>query len=1126
MNRVVSSTLVLLLLATSVLPSVTTANEPPLADAGLDQHVSRGSTVLLDATGSHDPDGTIERYDWSIETRGGRTITPNCPNCSRTRFRPNAVGTYIVSVTVTDDDGAKRRDTLYVTVSPGAGPEVDVSGPETPRVGEQAIYSATVDAGSAPLDHIVWSLDGTTIATDSLSEANDVDTITRSFPNTGTRTITATVYDSDGQTDTESFDLSIRRSRNQPQPTPDSPSPTPIAEGYLPTITGDKEVTGTRPLRGSYSVQSAPSSSHVRSISWFGDGARLGSGRSLTTDWEPGDHSLYAMVTYSDGSNDIARFSDGSTTVVADPKPSVELPSLDSYGAVSGRATASDSYDNLRSVHVRLGGTEIGHTKMDATSPGRMQHYRTVSFDSQKFEAGKQYTLTVTAVDTRGQTSTLERTLTPAKMPEIIQSGFVKNNVDSYDERIDPKRYTAHHVTKIDLNGVDPEDVEIRFGGKKKGVMKMSKKVEKNQDAIIVDSYWCGENPNEYKILEKISVKNPWHDNTEWSTEIENILHVQPSPPEIRLTVINDGTTGYNPSNWGMVVDASDSFDPDGSDLKFTWKKGAEPIKPDNMTAKFRSVEFAELEVEDEYGLTSRRQYNFLDDYVPNVQDVTVLSEGPYKPNDTVRLRITTNPYQFSKNSYHLYYNLGVSIEGATGTVAEWQKRFISPDEYNASDPRFYTGVVEIPASELFDPSERPKLRVYNQDKPETNKEVEIPEVEVLRTYGTVWQNPRIKSTEYLVKRPTYKWKLATSPSKRDNYLSKGYTIDSKSRDGFEYTLEERKKVKDAKYEDVDRSFSNELQQSAFLQGHPDWWSTGREAEKHTYTTTEHEWRDSKSGRGTFTGRTRRVQTHPPEYRTLKEYAHEYRVEKTGTRTVRKTRQVEVTKTDTKYVMQCSPYGICLEVPEEYTYTTTVTRTYTTTKEYTYTVSRTSTYWSYQKFHFDDWATGNRKRVKVEDAEYKTQYRFEYSERHTRVDYTYGVQTREKVRDAQYEWQQKSTTAKRDVAMSLTQADNWRIGSYRPKITWSLKKSTGTKTATVDHHLEKDTVVMTYVTAKVDVVHQYVTQDGKIQNDTVGDKIIDESYQNFLTQPQIRSRLRRSKKKDENKCTGRDPCIE
>ncbi len=116
-----------------------------------------------------------------------------------------------------------------------------------------------------------------------------------------------------------------------------------------------------------------------------------------------------------------------------------------------------------------------------------------------------------------------------------------------------------------------------------------------------------------------------------------------------------------------MVVDASDSFDPDGSELEFIWKKGAEPITPDNMTAKFRSVELAELKLRDEYGLSSYRRFDFLDEYVPNIEDVTVLSEGPYRPNDTVRLRVTTDQYQFSKNSYHLQYGLGISVEGATG---------------------------------------------------------------------------------------------------------------------------------------------------------------------------------------------------------------------------------------------------------------------------------------------------------------------------------------------------------------------------------------------------------------------------------------------------------------------------
>src|SRR6056297_159200 len=103
--------------------SVTTptpSNEAPLADAGLDQDVRRGATVLLDATGSRDPDGRIERYEWSIQTPSGDAITPDCDDCARTRFTPTETGRYRVTITVTDDDGATRSDTLYVDVSPGA----------------------------------------------------------------------------------------------------------------------------------------------------------------------------------------------------------------------------------------------------------------------------------------------------------------------------------------------------------------------------------------------------------------------------------------------------------------------------------------------------------------------------------------------------------------------------------------------------------------------------------------------------------------------------------------------------------------------------------------------------------------------------------------------------------------------------------------------------------------------------------------------------------------------------------------------------------------------------------------------------------------------------------------------
>jgi hypothetical protein len=110
----------LLLLAVVLLGGggVATGGEPPLADAGLDQQVERNATVLLDAAGSRDPDGTIRSYRWTIETPDGRTVQPRDADAPRTAFVARQTGRYEVTVTVTDDDGQTASDTLYVDVDP------------------------------------------------------------------------------------------------------------------------------------------------------------------------------------------------------------------------------------------------------------------------------------------------------------------------------------------------------------------------------------------------------------------------------------------------------------------------------------------------------------------------------------------------------------------------------------------------------------------------------------------------------------------------------------------------------------------------------------------------------------------------------------------------------------------------------------------------------------------------------------------------------------------------------------------------------------------------------------------------------------------------------------------------
>jgi len=165
-------------------------NERPLADAGLDQSVRRGATVLLDATGSRDPDGEIVDYEWSITRPDGTARTPDCVDCPRTRFRPNATGRFAITVTVTDDDGATATDTLYVNVSPGRPPAVTVRGPRTVPIGNAVTYTAAIDGGAAPLSRVVWRVDGRVVASSPIEPDASETTLRTAFPDSGDHRIT------------------------------------------------------------------------------------------------------------------------------------------------------------------------------------------------------------------------------------------------------------------------------------------------------------------------------------------------------------------------------------------------------------------------------------------------------------------------------------------------------------------------------------------------------------------------------------------------------------------------------------------------------------------------------------------------------------------------------------------------------------------------------------------------------------------------------------------------------------------------------------------------------------------------------------------------------------------------
>lgn len=185
------------------------ANEAPLVDAGLDQRVQQGSTVYLDAGGSVDPDGNIEKYSWQITAPNGSTIAPDCRSCEQTFFQPLQSGRYEATVTATDDDGLSRSDTLVVEVDSSEPPSVTLSGSTEPTTDGNYIYQATIQPGDVAVSQIHWGRNGSTVEEKKPDRTVATERRAFSFEETGAETISATVIDAIGQTDRATIELSV-----------------------------------------------------------------------------------------------------------------------------------------------------------------------------------------------------------------------------------------------------------------------------------------------------------------------------------------------------------------------------------------------------------------------------------------------------------------------------------------------------------------------------------------------------------------------------------------------------------------------------------------------------------------------------------------------------------------------------------------------------------------------------------------------------------------------------------------------------------------------------------------------------------------------------------------------------
>lgn len=1046
---------VCLLLAAATVPGAATANEPPLADAGLDQTVTRGTTVYLDAGGSRDPDGAIEQYDWTITAESGDVTnqTPRCASCQQTRFQARDTGTYRVTLSVTDDDGATATDALFVTVEPGAPPSVSLAGPGRTTTGEPARFTADVESGAAPLDRLVWTVDGVRVGTQPASGAANTSTRSVRFPTTGTHTVSVAAVDDDGLRDTETRSISVEPWTAPTDSTTSGSSGSGGATGTTPDVDGPQVLTGHGALTGNYDLTDGASGA------WMRDGERVGSGPSTSVSFSPGTHELYAATDRG-----VATFSDDTRTVVADPAPELSTVDVDDGSVVAVDAHATDEFGNLRAVTVRVDGETVETTTADRVGGRTVGDSLSTTTYLDSLEPGK-HTVTVHARDGRGQTDVAVRRVDVPGPPEVVAAGFVEDGpIDQYHPRLNESRYTATYRVKVKLNGVEPSSLRAKVRYTTDDWKSAIDRIRTGAGQFLVfERQTYSDSVGSFSGSSTVFWKSEHPINRSGETR-----EVTLAPPEIRVSTVNPQND--HSRRRGMVLDAGESFDPDGSRLDYYWSGVQGERRVPRVTLDSYNV--AKLEIADQQDQISEMN-DIITWFAPDLVEASIEEPGPFYPNETVPISVVSERYYLSKNTY---YNLtSFDVRSAAGRVTDHELVEERPGQVDDPDPeamsRWHRWTVEVPAKAFVDGD--PSAASYPTAHPIVEYGVDLPEPEVYTPTRTELRDVST-SVEYRVERPQYTVRRTANENVRDSLLDEGYSVEDVSQTGHEYQLEEYVKTDDAEYEVNRNEFSERGRRGYFLELNPDWSAAGSTTRTNTWTTTEYEWRSSKSGQGTFTGETRREVVEEPVYRTEKKFR--YTTTETYETTVTYEDTYTTTDTEIGYEKKCTAFGCQI-------YQTTVTETETHTVTRTKTVTRTrtvqETYWSSRPRRVSHEYTGDIRQVTVREPEYEDQYQFKVEESHSETYRVYLAEQRNLVEPAAYAWQPQNTVSSRIQAETAAKALDVRIASTTSVKEWTLKKGAGTEITTVDHPQQDWTILKTIGRGEATLIRHYVRENGK-----------------------------------------------
>jgi hypothetical protein len=216
-------------------------NLKPVTNAGQDRIVRPGASVTLDGTASHDPDGTIASYAWTVTTC--LTITGPCDlslsgaDTATPQFQaPASPGIIALQLTVTDNVGAATTDTIQISVFVQPPTAAIVAPTSCVQGGSTVTLNGTgsTDADGTIVAHAWTQLSGPPVTLSGAGTAIAAFTA----PTQGTLVFALTVTDSDGLTGTAQVTIPIA-----PLPVANATaSDAVVSQGATVTLDGSQSV--------------------------------------------------------------------------------------------------------------------------------------------------------------------------------------------------------------------------------------------------------------------------------------------------------------------------------------------------------------------------------------------------------------------------------------------------------------------------------------------------------------------------------------------------------------------------------------------------------------------------------------------------------------------------------------------------------------------------------------------------------------------------------------------------------------------------------------------------------------------------------------------------------------------